>query len=296
MTILVRRSNVIVSASDSAAVRAAGDSRADAITLVFPPAGDGRDPGSVDDVVQLAGAGGADVFMRVHARRLERDVGALVRPGVSGIALAGARTELSVQAAQELLQAAEQDLGLAAGPLEIVLILNSPRAVWDARTLVRASTRVRQVTCDEGALCRSYGVVPTPGADPCEFARGRIVIEAIAASRQPVAAPVSGVPGPALSDQVTVLALALRMKNLGCKGMVFAEPSWVDVVNTGFTPAPEEVEYSSAVRRVFAEAVAAGRAAVGMAGKMIDVPVDKRAQMVLELAAACATRDSRKHA
>ena len=70
--------------------------------------------------------------------------------------------------------------------------------------------------------------------------------------------------------------------------------SWVEPVNAALTPAPELVDYYTQVREVFAQAVAAGTAAVPFAGRMIDVPVDEWAKDVLRRATACQARDDGK--
>ena len=49
----------------------------------------------------------------------------------------------------------------------------------------------------------------------------------------------------------------------------------------------EQVAYYTRVREVFAEGVARGTAAVPLDGKMVDVPVDEWAKVVLHLAALC---------
>ena len=45
---------------------------------------------------------------------------------------------------------------------------------------------------------------------------------------------------------------------------------------------------------VFAQAIAAGTAAVPFAGRMIDVPVDEWAEVVIATSAACRVRDAEK--
>ena len=61
-----------------------------------------------------------------------------------------------------------------------------------------------------------------------------------------------------------------------------------------FTPTESQVDYYTQVRQVFANALAAGTAAAPFAGRMIDVPVDEWAKVVLEMAAACGARDLEK--
>ena len=65
-------------------------------------------------------------------------------------------------------------------------------------------------------------------------------------------------------------------------------------MNTAFTPTESQVDYYTQVRNVFAQGVAAGTAAVPFAGRMIDVPVDEWAKVVLEMAEACHQRERQK--
>ena len=51
-----------------------------------------------------------------------------------------------------------------------------------------------------------------------------------------------------------------------------------------FSPSPEEIEYARRVVAAFEEAEAKGSGATSLDGKMIDVPVVKRARNVLILA------------
>jgi citrate lyase subunit beta/citryl-CoA lyase len=80
------------------------------------------------------------------------------------------------------------------------------------------------------------------------------------------------------------------------KGVFCPLPGWVAPVNAAFTPTPELVEWNRRVREAFAAGVAAGTAAVPLDGKMIDVPVDEWAIVVLAMAEACAARDAAKQA
>ena len=65
-------------------------------------------------------------------------------------------------------------------------------------------------------------------------------------------------------------------------------------LNAAFSPTDEQVEYYGEVRRVFAEGVARGTAAVPFRGRMIDVPVDEWAKDVLRRAIRCRERDRQK--
>jgi citrate lyase subunit beta/citryl-CoA lyase len=93
-----------------------------------------------------------------------------------------------------------------------------------------------------------------------------------------------------------MLKTATDSKNLGFKGIICPHPSWISSVNTAFTPTESEVDFYTQVREVFAQAIAAGTAAVPFAGRMIDVPVDEWAKVVMATSTACRLRDAEKQA
>ena len=132
--------------------------------------------------------------------------------------------------------------------------------------IVKASERVKQVALDERALCEDLGIVPQEECDPLVYARGRVVVEAIAAGVQPLDLPhpVSTL-SPRLSE-AQALEEGIRARNLGFKGALFSEQDWVAPLNAAFSPSDEQVDYYGEVRRVFAEGVARGTAAVPLPG------------------------------
>ena len=129
---------------------------------------------------------------------------------------------------------------------------------------------------------------------PHVYARGRIAIEATAAGVQPIG--VAHLLGtlPRLLPDEDMLKTATDSKNLGFKGIICPHPSWISSVNTAFTPTESEVDFYTQVREVFANAIAAGTAAVPFAGRMIDVPVDEWAKVVMAMSTACRQRDAEK--
>ena len=64
-----------------------------------------------------------------------------------------------------------------------------------------------------------------------------------------------------LSDD-DMLKTATDSKNLGFKGIICHHPSWISPVNTPVTPTEAQVDFYTQVREVFAQAIAAGTAAV----------------------------------
>jgi citrate lyase subunit beta/citryl-CoA lyase len=271
---------------------------ADAITLDLedgvPQAHKGEVRSNLKEALALAGRGGAEVFARINKPFLAADLAAAAWPGLTGVMLPKVESGAEVAEAATLMTDLERQRGIEVGALELIVLLESALGVWNIRDIVTASPRVTQVGLGESDLCRNLGITATDAEDPFVYARGRVVIEGIAAEVQPIgmAFPLSLTPR--LLPEKDLLHLATTARNLGFKGSICPHPSWIEPINAAFSPTSEQVAYYTKVREVFAEGVARGTAAVPLDGKMIDVPVDEWAKVVLHVAALCQARDEMK--
>lgn len=300
MSILVRRSNLMIPATQLRMIRRGWMHNADAVTIDLqdsvPAAELGTARKSLPAAIAQVGKGGAEVFVRVNAQSVYADSAAAVGPNLAGILLPGAESADAVKSADAVLTELERSNGIAAGTLELGPILETAAGVWRIREIITASPRIKQAGIDEAALAASLGITQSADYDPFVYARGRLCIEATAAGVQPVAATdVMGLGTYNRSDD-DLVQIATNARNLGYKGMLTGHIRWVAAINQAYTPAESLVDYYTQVREVFAQALAAGTAAAPFAGRMIDVPVDEWAKDVLAMSAACAARDAAKQA
>jgi len=302
MESVVRRSHLLVSARDEAQVDMSWRHAADAVVLDLADAvPDGEKPrarANVKAAIPVASRGGAEVFVRINTELAYADIMASAWPGLTGVVLTGAETAADVAEIATTLEAAEKERGIAKGSLSIIVMLDSGKGVWNIREIITASPRVCSVGLDEGRLCCHLGIVPTPAFDPFVYAKGRVIIEGRAAKRQPVGISHPAGLFPQCDDAEERYRLALRGKNLGFAGMMCPHPAWVEPCNRALTPSDERLEFYRATRRLFAEGMARGTAAIPYPGTtmMIDVPVDERARITLALWERCAARDAEKQA
>lgn len=75
-------------------------------------------------------------------------------------------------------------------------------------------------------------------------------------------------------------------RDLGFDGKLAVHPDQVTVINEAFTPDPERVAWAERVVEATAEAEDDDRGVVEVDGEMIDAPLRRQAERVLELAAA----------
>jgi citrate lyase subunit beta/citryl-CoA lyase len=78
----------------------------------------------------------------------------------------------------------------------------------------------------------------------------------------------------------------------GFKAKFAIHPAQLEAINRLFSPSEEEIEYANRVVAAFAEAEARGSGATSLDGKMIDVPVVKRARNLLALAESMPQRQA----
>ena len=253
--------------------------------------------GLLAEAVDTAGRGGAEVFVRIDKAVAYADIKAAVMLGVKGVALSNPESAQDIDSVGAMLGEREREAGIPDGELEIMPLLGTARGIWNVRAIVTASARIACVAIDEVHLCQSMGIEPTDDFDPLSFARGRVIVETLAAVKLPlgIGHPLGALP--CAADDSELARLADRARNTGFKGALCPLPAWVAACNAAFTPTDEQVAYYRDVRTAFAQGVARGTAAVPFpGGRMIDVPVDERAKLVIDWWERCQRRDAEKSA
>ena len=304
MTPFIRRSHLLVPISDREAVESSWTHNADAVILDLSGAASDierfklRGRKRLSDSIEIAGRGGAEVFIRVNRSVAHADIEAAIWPGTKGIVYPGAESSSEIEELDELLTELERRRGVADGELRVIVLIDSGAGIWNIRDIIRASPRVSSAGLDELSLCANMGIVPNADFDPFEYAKGRLIIESRAAKVQPIGMSHPYGVLPQLDDESEITRLALKSKNLGFAGAICPRPSWIASCNRAFAPPEDKLEFYRETRRLFAEGVARGTAAVPYPGTtmMIDVPVDENARVNLELWDMCVARETEKAA
>lgn len=160
----------------------------------------------------------------------------------------------------------------AAGPLDVLALIETARGVHQAEQVADASgvTRLVLGTLDS-ALDLDLDIDDSP--DGLTYAAGR---RAVASRLAGLAPPVAGVT-PQLGDEARLLADLAWSRRYGFGAKLCIHPAQVHPIHTALAPSPEAVEWAQRV-------LAADRAAPGAArldGRMIDRPVVLQAHRTL---------------
>ena len=288
---LVRRSKLLVSPLDAAAIDGAAQSGTDAVVLDLGYAtSSAQQPAArfaVPHVMrQLAGCG-ADLLAWVDMTTAAADVEASALPEVTGLLAQVSRPE-DVARLDALLTAAERSQGLPQGRFDLELVLGCAQAVLDAEVLAQASPRVVALSMDEEGVLADIGVEASADVDLPLYARGRIVVAARVAGVQAHGVLlVCG--GGSLPERVR------RARLQGLRGALCTDPADVQTLNEGFSPSPAEVEQAHRAKEAVEAAAQGGQGAVALPdGTVADLATFRHSQSVLEWAAAIRAREARK--
>jgi citrate lyase subunit beta/citryl-CoA lyase len=292
-----RRSSLILPVNVRRFVEKAYTRGADAIVLDLEDSVPTQEKASartlVRDSLALAGRGGAEVLVRVNndSALLADDIDAVVHPGLDGLAIPKAESAAQIRDIVARIDRLERTRGLTPGRLRLSLAIETPRGLLAVEEIARSSDRIATMSIGVEDYCLELGVEPSADGIELLYPVAHLVSICKAVGVQPTGL-VGSIAG--FRDLATFEHAALRARQLGCEGAGCIHPDQVTVLNRVFTPDPAKVEDARRVVEAFEEGVRRGTASVSLDGKMVDVPVYKRAQVVLARAGAVADTERRK--
>jgi citrate lyase subunit beta / citryl-CoA lyase len=189
-----------------------------------------------------------------------------------------------------LLTQLERKRDLAPGAIDLIPIIETAGGLTNLDGILAAGTRVRQVAFGAGDFTLDVNMAWSCTEAELGFARARIATASRAAG---IAAPLDTV-WVDLADEEGLEMSARTALGFGFQGKMCIHPKQIAPVHRVFTPGEAEVAFAERVVAAFAEAEAAGSAAIQLDGKFIDYPILYRAQRVLEKMAAIRAKEEQR--
>lgn len=237
-----------------------------------------RARGLVTQAARQVGAGGADVVVRVNRpwRLLVRDLEAVIGPDVSGLMLPKIESADHLRLIAEIVDELEAERRMMPGHTRLVAMLETPGSIFRAEEIACAHSRLVAVTVGAEDLALTVGMLPE--AEGLMFPKQQAIFAARSAGILPL-----GFLGTVadFADLDAFRATIRRSRRLGFSGASVIHPGQVAILNEEFRPEPAEVERALRMVAAYDEATAEGLGAVAFEGRMIDIPVVRRAQDVL---------------
>jgi citrate lyase subunit beta / citryl-CoA lyase len=225
---------------------------------------------------------GALVMPRVNSLNtglIEDDLAAVVGPYSDGVSVGKIYTPQDVKTIAGMLARLEQKAGIPVGHTKLVLWMETAMAIVQAYDICAASPRIVGVAFGAEDFTHDMGIERSDDDSEVAMPRSLVCIAARAANVLALDTPYF-----LFRDPEGLRHNALASKKIGFKGKFAIHPSQIDTINATFSPSPEEIDYARRVVAAFEEAERAGKGATSLDGKVIDVPVMKRARALLEVA------------
>ena len=182
----------------------------------------------------------------------------------------------TVKIIDEELSRLEEKNGLPVGKLTIHCLLETAHGIWNAYEIAKASPRIEAIIPGGEDLRADLKTNRSDDSTELEWARRMLVFAARAAGVEPLDTVF-----PRITDDEGLRKETEFIKQLGFSGKSIIHPNQIKIIHDIFTPTEAEIAKAQKIIAAAKEAAERGQGAVTVDGKMVDIPVVKRAEYTL---------------
>ena len=235
--------------------------------------------------------GGGDVVVRINSPMevTLKDLDASICAEVDGIAVTKTQSADHVKRIDDAIAGLEAKRGLRVGHTRLIAMIETPAAFFQMPAIAQASARLAAMNIGGEDFALENGMEPTE--ETLLMPKQQMIFAARSGGLMPLGFIASVA---AFGDWEAFGAMVRRSRQFGFMGAGCIHPGQVPIVNREYSPSAEEAAHARRILEENAKAEAAGRASFAIDGKMIDVPVVRRAERLIARAAAIATREAKK--
>jgi citrate lyase subunit beta / citryl-CoA lyase len=222
--------------------------------------------------------GDMEVMVRINQGQLgQEDLEWIVPQPVQHILIPKVEIPHQVTEVRDGVRRISEECGRSSA-LWLMPIIESPLGVFNALDIARAvPEEMAALTLGLQDLSAEMGVRPTVQGTESFTARSLIVMAARAAGLQPIDTVYADV-----KNEEGLRESVRRARELGFVGKGCIHPSQVDAINEGFLPDSESVSKAKKIVMAMERAAEEGLGAVALGSKMIDPPVARQAQTIVD--------------
>ncbi len=217
----------------------------------------------------------------LYSGRAQEDLRAVLPGKPDAILIPKADSPEIVREVDALISAAEQEYGFKSGGIALALLIESAAAFVNLAAVCQSSLRIQALIFGAEDFCADTGVTRTVEATELLFARSSLVLHAAAFGMQAIDMVQINYRDMDLLERECRAAV-----QLGFSGKTVVHPGQIEPVQRLFTPDEELVDYALRVVAGAREAQRSGSGVFTLDGKLVDLPVVKRAENILARARA----------
>jgi citrate lyase beta subunit len=199
-----------------------------------------------------------------------------------GIVIPKVETAVHIHTVDKQLSAAEQANGRSPGTIRLFALIETALGIMNIKEIAQASQRLDGLLFGAEDLVVDLGA--TRSTDRWEIFHARTAVVLAAAAYRLQAIDMVYV---ALHDLAGLEAEASFARQLGYTGKMAIHPRQVSVINRSFSPTEAEIDQAQRLVAAYQSHVAAGSGVFLINGRMVDRPMIRAAEHLLERARLC---------
>jgi citrate lyase beta subunit len=209
------------------------------------------------------------------------DLAAALAAGPNTIVTPKVESPGQVEWVSERISAHERKSSLPAGSIRMLIGVETATGILNLKEIASADPRLEAIIFGAEDFAASIGATRTPEATEVLYARSAVLTACAANSLQAIDMVYID-----FHDTEGLRREAEQGARLGFAGKQTIHPNQIAPVQEAFTPDEAAIAYARRLVETFEASQAEGKGAYALDGKMIDMPLLKAAQGVLERARA----------
>ena len=209
------------------------------------------------------------------------DLAAAVATNPDTVVVPKVETAAQVRAISDYIEMYERSAKKAVGSIRMLVGVETAKGILNLKEIAEADRRLEAIIFGAEDYAASIGATRTKEATEVLYARSAVVTACAANDLQAIDMVYID-----FRDEEGLRAEAEQGARFGFSGKQIIHPNQVAVVQEAFTPSLEAIAYAQRVEDAFAASQKEGKGAFALDGKMIDMPLLKNAQKVLDRAKA----------
>jgi citrate lyase beta subunit len=211
----------------------------------------------------------------------KRDLAAALATNPDTIVVPKIETAEQVKWVSDHIETYELSSKLNIGSIRLLIGVETAKGILNLKEIAQADKRLEAIIFGGEDYAASIGATRTQEATELLYARQAVVTACAANDLQAIDIVFID-----FKDPAGLRSEAEQGAGFGFSGKQIIHPNQVPVVQEAFTPSDEAIAYAKRVVESFESSQKEGKGAYALDGKMIDMPLLKNAQKVLERARA----------
>ena len=244
----------------------------------------------IADAVKELDFGDSEKCIRINSigSGLEkRDLAAALAVEPNAIVIPKIETAAQVKWVSERIEIYELTSRLSVGSIRLLIGVETAKGILNLKEIAESDKRLEAIIFGAEDYAASIGATRTKEGIEVLYARSAVVTACAANDLQAIDMVYID-----FRDTEGVRVEAQQGAGLGFSGKQIIHPDQVAPVQEAFTPSDDAIEYARRVVESFKASQKEGKGAYALDGKMIDMPLLKNAQKVLDRARAAGKLES----